>query len=608
MKALSLAGLVGLAALGVHAQQPLQVVSSATPLVVTATRGLDAAPTLRDAIVITREDLDAAGALSLGEILERRAGLELRATGGPGQPQGLFIRGAGTAQTLVLIDGLRIGSATIGTAAIENIPVEMIERIEVVKGAMSSLYGSDAIGGVVQIFTRGKSVPHLFGTIAYGTDQDRRISAGLTAADADSAFALAFGARRVDSPSATNPRATFSYDPDRDPYENAFANFRASHRLWQGELVTLEAFASRARTRFDAGLPFEGPPQDDRNDQLLAGARLTSSTEFTPGWKSRLTLGHTRDHIETRGLYPSEFETRQDQAAWINEFATWSGNVIAGLETVRQKVGPDGQFTQGKRDTDSAFASINESLGGHRLEASVRHDRDDQFGRRNTGSASYGIDYPGLGRLAVTFARGFRAPTFFDLYAPPSDFYRSNPALRPEQSKSREISLKALPAAPVQWRIAAFENRIENLIVFVAPTVENVGRAEIRGVEASVETSWWGARWRAAFTAQKPRDETTGLALPGRAERYGTLEVSRPFGPVTVSFGAHGSGGRYDQPGEQAPLPGYGTVDARVRYDIDRRWALELTGTNLGDKQRETSVGYDAPRRSVMLSLRFQAF
>lgn len=607
MKTLTLAGLASLTALGVHAQ-PLQVVSSANPLVVTATRGLVAAPTLRDAVVITREELDAAGALSLGEILERRAGLELRATGGPGQPQGLFIRGSGTAQTLVLVDGLRVGSATVGTASIENIPVEMIERIEVVKGPMSSLYGSDAIGGVVQVFTRGKTVPHLFGAVAYGTDRDRRLSAGLTAADANSAFAMAFGARRVDSPSATNPRATFSHDPDRDPYENAFANFRASHRLWQGELVSLEAFASRARTRFDAGLPFEGPPQDDRNDQLLAGARVTSTSEFAPGWKSRLTLGHSRDRIETRGLYPSEFETRQDQAAWINEFATWNGNVIAGLETVRQKVGPEGQFTRRKRDTDSAFASVNEALGGHRLEASVRQDRDDQFGRRNTGSASYGIDYPNLGRVALTLARGFRAPTFFDLYAPPSDFYRSNAALRPEKSESREVSLKALPGAAVQWRIAAFDNRVEDLIVFVAPTVENVGRARIRGVEGSVETSMWGARWRAAFTTQKPRDETTGLKLPGRADRYGTLEASRPFGSVTVALAAHGSGARFDQPGERAPLPGYATVDLRARYELDRRWSVELAGTNLADKRRETSVGYDAPRRSVMLSLRFQAF
>jgi vitamin B12 transporter len=208
----------------------------------------------------------------------------------------------------------------------------------------------------------------------------------------------------------------------------------------------------------------------------------------------------------------------------------------------------------------------------------------------------------------MTVAHGFRSPTFFDLYAPSSDFYRSNPFLRPEKSKSREVALRSLADGPLQWRIAAYQNRIDDLIVFVAPTVENVGRAEIRGVEASVRLSWWGARWTASATSQDPRDETTGLRLPGRARHFGSLEVEREFGALRAALSAHGSGARYDRPGENDRLPGYATLDARVRYAIDKRWSVELIGTNLADKRRETSVGYDAPRRSVMLGLRLEAF
>src|SRR5512147_440808 len=135
---LPLAGLASLAALGAHAQAP-GTVTPLPPLLVTASRSAEPVPTLRDAIVITREELDAAGPLSLGEVLERRTGIELRSTGGPGQPQGLFLRGTGTAQTLVLVDGLRVGSATVGTTSIENIPLDLIERIEVVKGPLSSV-------------------------------------------------------------------------------------------------------------------------------------------------------------------------------------------------------------------------------------------------------------------------------------------------------------------------------------------------------------------------------------------------------------------------------------------------------------------------------------
>jgi len=178
------AGLFGLAALGAQAQvPPAAEPTMLDPIVVTATRSLKPEmQTVRDTIVITRTDLDAAGNLSLAEVLQRNAGIEFRATGGPGQPGGLFIRGATSGQTLVLIDGIRVNNP-LGTTSIENIPLEMIERIEVVKGPVSSLYGADAIGGVVQVFTRGKKVPHFFANAGYGEDNDWRVSTGVTGVD-----------------------------------------------------------------------------------------------------------------------------------------------------------------------------------------------------------------------------------------------------------------------------------------------------------------------------------------------------------------------------------------------------------------------------------------
>src|ERR1700674_2265063 len=366
MKSLRIAGLASLASLRAQAQIPPSQVprQSLEPVVVTATRGLTPAPTLRDAIVITREDLDASGALSLAAVLQRRAGIEFRATGGPGQPQTLFIRGAGSAQTLVLVDGLRVGSATVGTTSIENIPLEIIERIEIVKGPMSSLYGPEAIGGVIQIFTRGKSVPHLFVATAYGTDGDARASAGLSTADATTRVSLAAGFRRVDAPSATNPRATFAYNPDRDPYENAFANLRASQQFWQGEILELEAFVTRSPTHFDAG------PGDDRNDQTISGARLTSSNHFASWWASRLAAGSGLDRLVIHGNFPNLFETRQDQASWINEFSVPLGSLLGGAEFLRQQVASDEEktrFSRTRRDTKSGFLGLNQSLAGQRL-------------------------------------------------------------------------------------------------------------------------------------------------------------------------------------------------------------------------------------------------
>ena len=607
LKQASAAGLLGIASAASQAQGPpqLPVSRNIDPVVVTALRGLSAQTTLRDATVITREELDAAGPLSLGEVLERHAGVELRATGGPGQPQGLFIRGAGTAQTLVLVDGLRIGSATIGATAIEHIPLDLIERIEVVKGPLSSLWGSEAMGGVVQIFTRGKGVPHLFAHGGYGTDSDGRVSAGITTIDKGTAAVLTMGYRDVDAPSATTERVPFCHDPDRDRYDNAYANLRIAQRLWQGENVVFEAFGSRGRTHFD------GCGTDDRNDQLLAGARLTSSAQFSPDWVSRLAFGQGRDEIEIFGAFPDRFETRNDQASWINEYTVRGGTIVGGLERVRQRVHSAAtEFSQTERTTDSIFVGVTETWRGQRLEASWRRDDDDAFGTRDTGSVGLGVDLPGGYRVSATFARGFRAPTFYDLYGPPSDFYQPNPALKPERNESWELGVKSPANTPFQWRMTAYDNRIEDLIAYVFPTVENVNRARIRGLEAVGEATWWNIRWRASVTGQRPENEVTGARLQGRAEAFGTVSATRTWGPWTAGVNVHASGDRYDSPNEDpaSRLGGYATVDARLVYRWPKQWTVELAAVNLGDKRYETSVGYEGRRRGVMLSVRFDAF
>ncbi|HSN19802.1 MAG TPA: TonB-dependent receptor [Usitatibacter sp.] len=625
MKSLRIAGLASLAALGAHAQAgpiastPLQLES----LVVTATRSLQPEPSLRDTVVITRQELEDAGPISLGELLERRAGVELRATGGPGQPESVFIRGAGPAQTLVLIDGLRASSSTAGTTAIEAIPLEMIERIEVVKGPLSSLYGSEAAGGVIQVFTRGKDVPNLFASAGYGSNRDRRAAAGLATSDGSTLLSLSAGARRIDAPSATNERSP-SFFPDRDPHENAWAALHASHRLWTGETLALEAFGSRSRTFFDAGAAPDGSNPNDRAEQTLAGVRFSSSTKFTEWWASRLSVGEGRDRLEYTGQFASVFETRTDQATWINELPFEGGALLLGLETVRESVRPDRSldpatgeetvlFTRDHRDTNSGFAALSRTFQGQRVEASVRHDREDQFGNRNTGSVSYGFDWPQLARISATWARGFRAPTFNDLYGPSyPGFYTPNPLLQPERSASREASVASLAASRVQWKVTAFDNRLDDLIVFSpsAQTVLNVARARIRGLEASIDASWLGLQWHGNVTAQRPRDEETGRRLQSRAGRFGTLEASRAFGAWNAGLSVFASGERFDST-DEAPgsrLPGYAILDAHVRYAIDKHWTAELSAANLLDKRYEGAVGYDAPGRSVFLNVRFDAY
>jgi vitamin B12 transporter len=610
MKSLPLAGLLSLAAWGANAQVAFgPPFVAAEPVVVTATRELEPrTPTLRDTIVITREELDQAGGLSLAEVLQRKANLELRATGGPGQPVGLFLRGGSPAQTLVLVDGLRVASATTGTAALESIPVELIERIEVVKGPMSSLYGSDAMAGVVQIFTRGKSVPHLFGSAAYGTDSDGRLAAGLTTIDGKARVALSAGARRVDAPSATNSRNTLLFDSDRDPHENGFANLQASYQMWQGETLALDAFGTRSRTHFDSG----ATGADDRNDQTISGVKVSSSNHFARDWASRLSYGSTLDKLQFHGAFEGVFETRQDQISWVNEFPAPTGSVVAGYEETHQHVGPDdaGEFSRTHRRIRSVFGSVNDGNRNQRVEANARRDDIEDFGAHNTGSLSYGYTFSPALRVSYTAGRGFRAPTFNDLYTPA--IFGGNPHLQAESSKSRELAF-AGSAFGGDWRLALFDTKFENLILFDTQSqlTINVPGARARGVEGTLSGKWLGFAWRGAATYQEARDEDTGQHLPSRADRLGSLEVSRALADGWSAGGTlTATGPRFDSrnevPGSQ--LPGHAVLDLRLGYRVAPHWSAELVATNIADTHYETAVGYDAPRRGVLLTVRFDAF
>jgi vitamin B12 transporter len=594
--------LAGLASLGAHAQSP----ESLDPIVVTATRtpqALDAS--LRDATVITRDEIAAAGKISFAELLQRKANVEIRVTGGPGQPASIFMRGASAQQTLVLVDGLRVGSATVGNTAVENLPLDLMERIEIVKGPLSSLYGSDAMGGVIQVFTRGADKSRLFASLTGGTPGDYSGNAGLTYAGDTTTVSLSAGARKVDAPNATNEKS-FCYDPDRDPYRNAYFNLRATQVLATDQSLSLYAFGSRGKTHFDGCTDFNGLAYDDRNEQTLGGASIVSSNRITAAWVSRLTFGQGRDKLEITGSYPSNFRTVQNQASWLSEVTIPGGNVLLGVETLRQEVQPASEFSTSRRTTNAVFGSVREAWQEQAVEASLRYDKDDQFGGRTTGNLGYGLPIGDWGALSAVYGKGFRAPTFYDLYGPTSDFYVANPGLQPERSTSMEARWR-LPA-PAGWNasIIYFDNKIEDLIVYVYPTVENVRDATIRGTQVELRGVLGEFTINASGTWQDPTDDATGKQLQGRAKSFGSLDVSRSWGNWRASAWITGTGERYDSSTElpSTRLPGYAVLGANVRYQLDREWSMELTGNNLGNTRYSLATGYDQPGSTVLLTVR----
>ena len=576
-------------------------------VVITATRTaqpLDS--TLAQVLIITRDEIESAGVASLTDLLQRKAGLEIRATGGPGQPSSVFIRGGNSTHTLVLVDGLRVGSSTSGATAFENIPLDLIERVEIVKGPLSGLYGSDAIGGVVQIFTRASGKPRHTSSVGFGSDSTVGFNAGFSVAEGATALTVDAGYQHSKPKSATNPAAgTYTYHPDRDPYKNTHALVKLTHALWQGETLGFTAWQSRGKTDFDAGLKHAAS-----NHQTLSAYQVTSENNFSPAWKSRLIVGQTTDDSVITAEYPGTFKTEQNQASWFNEFKTPTGHMSAGIEWRGEKLVSDTAYDAKKRDTTSAFAGYLEKLGPAQFEFTLRRDEEQQFGRRNTGSVSYGYTLAPGTSAYVRGGRAFRAPSFNDLYYPGFN----NPILKPERSDQAEAGLRLRGAGERKYRLDAayFENRIDDLIVFDTATFlpQNLKRARIRGWEAQAETSFVGMIVKAALTVQRPEDRDTRNQLRSRAKRFGSLSAARNFGQWNVSGDIVASGARFDSNNEAAAsrMGGYTVINANLRYRIDKTWSVELVGQNLTDKRYELAQGYNTPSRAVFLAVRAIGF
>ncbi len=589
----------------VYAQSlELKLDAALNNILVTATRmPLTEEATLAQTTVISRRDIEAAGSSTLIELLQRKAGVEIRSTGGAGQPSGVFIRGASAQQTLVLVDGLRLSSATSGGAAFENIALDLIERIEVVKGPMSGLYGSDAIGGVVQIFTRAYAKPRLTAELGLGSNSALAFNTGFSAIEGKTAMTINAGYREVTERSASNTNASsFTYNPDRDPYDNKHVMLKVSHTLWQGEVLSASAWQSQGRTKFD-----DGPIGNPSNKQTLTGIQAASENNFASFWKSNLRFGQTIDDIDIQSSFPGQFKTRQNQFVWQNQFTTPVGAWLLGYEWLGQRVSGSTAYDKSKRNTQSFFASVNESIDQQRLSASVRRDREDQFGSRTTGSASYGIQLQPDELVYISYGEAFRAPSFNDLYYPGF----GNPRLRPEKSRNVEYGWR-VTRPEYRLNLAIFDNQIDDLIAFDSATNAplNIRRAHIKGVEISADVAWAGFNWRGAVTAQRPEDRDTNKQLRSRAKQFGSLAVSKSWDKWDFAVDVNGNGKRFDSSDEavNSKLPGYTLLGGSVRYRVDKMWTLELSGQNLTGRNYELSRGYNTPGRNVFFNVKLTAY
>lgn len=593
------------AALPVASQSTAPVYQGAETVVTAGRVEQRLADALRTVVVVTARDIESSGQLSLAQVLQQFGGVETATSGGIGSATSIFLRGSNSSHALVLVDGVRIGSATLGTTAIENIPLAQIERIEIVSGPASGLYGSDAIGGVIQIFTRsGNRSPGASVSAGYGTYNTRSLRAQLGGSEGGTSYSLAAGYHETDGHNATRPTISFDrYNPDDDGYRNTNVSAKLSHRFDERNELGAALLHSDGRTKFDNGLA-----TDDRTEQSLSTVSAFSRNRFTERWESLVRLARGRDDSESVGSFPDRFRTDQDQALWQNTFRFEGQTVIAGLEYLGQKVDATTAYEANKRTVRSAFAGYVGEFGAHSLEASLRRDDNSQFGSPTTGSVGYGYLAAKGAKLRAVYGEGFHAPSFNDLYYPGF----GNPDLKPERSKSAEIGLQ-LEGGAQRFSATAFDNRIEDLIVFFFdPDTNffgpaNLAKARIRGLDLAWEGRVADVRLRAKGTFQDPKSDDTGKQLPRRAKQFGSFLASRAFGAWTVGAEMVASSHRFETADESpaARMAGYAIANLTASWAFARGWQADLRWNNVTDKDYEQVQGYRTPGSNVFVSVRW---
>lgn len=586
-------------------------------VVVTATRTpVSIADSVVPVQVIDREQIDRSQAGSLLDLLRGRAGLDFVNQGGPGKITSLFMRGSASSQVLVLVDGVRIGAASSGMPALQDLPIDQIERVEIVRGPRSSLYGSEAIGGVIQIFTRaaGQGLQQNLALTA-GSHNLRQASAGFSNRG-ERGWVSAQGAwQKTDGINACNGSATlfqgcYVDEPDRDGYRNTSLNVRGGYAL--GETLSVEGHVldAASRNQYDGSI-YGGNEAD--NQQRVYGGKL----RWAPGDAFRLSaqVGRNDDQADSyyvqagKRSFVSTFDTRRDTASVQGDFLFAEGQQLSvGGDWQKDQVTSTTAYSIDNRDNTGVFAEYQGRFGAHSLQASVRNDDNEQFGNHTTGSLGYGLALSHGLRLTASAGTGFKAPTFNDLYFP----WSSNPALKPEESTSVNVGI-AQYGEGWNWTFNAYESRIDQLIALDSTyTPYNIAKARIRGAELTGFASLAGFDINAQASFTDPRDHTRGAAsydnwLPRRARSSGRLDVDRGFGPLRVGVTATATGHRFDNAGNSLRLAGYGTVDLRVEYAINEAWSLQARAANVFDREYETVAWYNQPGREYQLTLRYRS-
>lgn len=578
-------------------------------IVVTATRVSQTVEnTLASVTVIDRKQIERSQARTIDELLAGVEGIALSRAGGVGQVTSVFMRGGESDHVLWLIDGVRIGSVTTGIPALQDLPLDTIERIEIVRGARSSLYGPDAMGGVIQIFTRRgpEATPSLRLTV--GSHGTRQASASAGLANDRSWVDLQLTHLETDGTNAClglpfpPGGGCFTAEPDRDPYRNRSANLRTGWRSPEGSL--LEGFVQYAHA--DVAFDSSYLNQSDLANSVIG---LRTSIPLWDG-SSMLTVGRSADRstsFRAGSSLEDLYNSQRDSLTWQYERGTAEQGWVLGLDGLRDRVQSDTGYTRRSRDNLGAFAQLATRLGRHRLELSGRYDDNEQFGDHATGQLSWGYRTSAGIQGFASVGRAFKAPTFNELYFPGF----SNPNLDPERTLSLEVGARQRLSSG-NWSASLYRSQVEDLIAFDLRTFlpQNIAQARLEGADGAFE--WSVGPWRFEQTVGwlRARDRAVGRAdrqLPRRPEWSGRTTLGWRDGAFELASSVQWASRRYDDLANTRELGGYAVLDLTASWRVAAGTELQWRVANALDRAYETATLYPALGREVFLTLRHRA-
>lgn len=559
--------------------------------------------------VFTREDIERLQVRSVPELLSRVPGVSIVQNGGRGSLTSVFLRGANANQTLVLVDGVRLNAAASGQARLEFLSPEQIERVEVVRGPRSALYGADAIGGVIQIFTRRGEAglqPRL--RLAAGTQQSVERSLGLSGGDQQTRFDL--GASLDESAGFDRSQDARGRDGDHDGVRRKSLNLSLEHRFDEHLKGGFNLLDQRGETEYDDLFSFNpGNPSERFSISSIAGHL---EAQLSGAWSSRLELGHTENKSDNNDHFNSDnnfsFNTYRDSASWLNTLRlSDTQQLLLGAEWFEDRLTSSTPFSETERWNHAAFAQHRYQGNGFATELGLRHDDNQQFDSENTLNAALTLNLSQRLDLILSYGEGFHAPTFNDLYLDLPPFFGGNPDLEPERSKTYEVQLRGTHLETT-WSLAAYRTEIEDLITVVSDPVtffsqpQNVNKARLQGLELNLERELLG--WQTVLAASwvDPRDRDSGHNLPRRARRSLSLDIDRQFGNFGAGLTWQAVSSRYDNAANSIEVAGYGLLGLRGSWKINEELQWQVKVDNLLDKEYSQAT-YNRPNDPFFSSM-----